>query len=88
MTRKHTPAFPELRAKIENAIAEAAQHQLDGADKREMVINTVVQWVDAKTQWPNTPAGIIAEAIDGPVIRLIVGVLVQEVYDATKADRP
>lgn len=87
-SRKRTPAFPALRAKIENAIAEAAQHQLDGADKREMVINTVVAWVDAKAQWPATPAGIIAEMVDGPVIRLLVAALVQEVYDAAKRDRP
>lgn len=85
---KRTPAFPALRAKIENAIAEAAQHQLDGADKREAVVNTVVRWLDDRTNWPHTPAGAIAEAIDGPAIRLVVGVLVQEVYDATKRERP
>lgn len=80
--------FPALRAKIENAIAEAAQHQLDGADRREMVVNTVVHWLDKEAHWPNTPAGIIAEMVDGPVIRLLVSALVQEVYDATKGDRP
>ena len=85
---KRTPPFPALRAKIENAIAEAAQHSLDGAEKREMVIHTVVRWLDDKAQWPNTPAGIIAEMVDGPVIRLLVAALVQEVYDATKRDRP
>jgi hypothetical protein len=85
---KRTPAFPALRAKIENAIAEAAQHHIDGADKREMVINAVVAWVDKRTSYPATPLGAIAEAFDGPVIRLLVAAIVQEVYDATKQDRP
>lgn len=82
------PKFPALRAKIENAISEAAKHHLDGADKREMVVTTVVRWLDDRTNWPHTPAGAIAEIVDGPVIRLLVTALVQEIYDATKGDRP
>lgn len=84
---KRTP-FPALRAKIENAIAEAARHELAGDEKRAMVVNTVVRWLDDRAVWPATPAGAIAEMVDGPIFRLLVEALVQEVYDATKEDRP
>ena len=85
---KRTPLFPALRAKVLEEIDRVAATTLDGADKRERVVDTVVAWVDARAKWPNTPAGIIAEMMDGPIIRLLVGALVQEVYDATREDRP
>lgn len=85
---KRTPLFPALRAKALEEIERIAATTLGGADKRERVVDAVVAWVDQRTSYPNTPAGIIAEMMDGPVIRLLVGALVQEVYEATRGDRP
>lgn len=67
-----------LRAIDREALRDIAIHQLEAGHSVEEVIDDIVETIDAIIPWSVIgPAGIVIEAIDGPiakaVARLIVG---------------
>lgn len=80
MSRKIRVPWKELR--------ELAEALLDGGVKAEDVTDEIAAAADALVDWSDVlpaPAGALAEAADGPVARLVAGVVVRAVQRRRKA---
>lgn len=73
----------KIREKAEEIVRSFAVENEDGAEKHERVVSNLSMWIDDQLKWGDGPVGRLAEQIDGVVIRLLVGVIVKEVYDRT-----
>lgn len=66
-------------------IAEAAKDLDPGEEKAKRVLDQLVRWIDEKLVFPATPAGLVAEALDGPVLRALLGGFVHAHYQRMRA---
>lgn len=73
-----TPKIADILAHINHThLREIAAHQLASGHSREEVIADVVATIDALIPWGVIgPAGVVIEAIDGPLATLIAGLIV------------
>lgn len=70
---------------VEALVDEAAKRtDLDGDGKRHLVTDQMIAKLDEQIEWPEGPVGRLAEAVDGPVLKALRGLveaLVQNAYD-------
>ncbi len=78
-------SWAEVEGRIEEKILGWATSQLSGEEKREKVIDEVVEFIDKKLVFGTGVAGLIAESVDGPVARALVSLVVQHAYDRLRA---
>lgn len=70
----------EVRERASDLIMEFASAKIGGPRKKKAVVRELAEWLDEKLVWGSGPVGRLAEAADGPVLRLILGLVVDEVY--------
>ncbi len=76
----------KLRVKVEEHIRAKALEELAGKQKHEQVVDEISEWADAQLTFGGGPIGRLAEALDGLVIKLLVGALVEETYERIKGE--
>lgn len=74
----------EVREKAEGLILEFATAKVGGPRKKKAVVRELAEWLDARLDFGTGPIGRLAEAADGPILRVILGLLVDEVYGTLK----
>jgi hypothetical protein len=82
---KNLPNQYQLREEIENAIKKIEVDVLPGHEKREIVVAGVVDWLDARLAFKG-PFGAVAELATDAVLRLVIGGLVQALFDRLRAN--
>jgi len=78
--------FPRLSPRaldvlIRREVRAAVGMNGDGEAKHRHVVRRVARQLDAALIWPGTPAGLLAEALDGPALELLIGAMVKAVYE-------
>jgi hypothetical protein len=68
----------------EKLILEAGDAPGAGHIKHKVVVDALTKAADAAMVWPPTPAGVVAEVLDGPAARLLLGAVVRHVYGRLK----
>lgn len=63
------------------AVAQQVGQNRTSKAKKHRATKQVCRAIDALLVWPRTPFGLVAEALDGPAVRLIAAI-VEEVYQA------
>lgn len=72
----------EIRQQAEDAILGFATAKIGGERKKKAVVRELSEWLDDRLTFGPGPVGRLAEAADGPVLRLILGLVVDEVYSS------
>jgi hypothetical protein len=76
----------EFKEKVIALILKVARENIPGEDKLEKVLDDIARWGDEQLKWSFLgPLGIAVEALDGMVIRQLIALPVQLVYDELKA---
>ena len=57
---------------------------LSGQKKRKTVLDALAKEADLALMWPKTPEGAALELVDGPVIRVLLGLMVEVAVQAVK----
>ncbi len=60
---------------------------VSGRERREWVIDQLVSEIDRAAVWPHTPAGQVAEHLDGEVARVLVEGIVHLAWESWRASR-
>jgi hypothetical protein len=71
----------DIRDFVADKVLWASGENKSGEEKHSLVVAAVVDWLDREVSFRG-PLAPIAEAASDVVIRLLVGTLVQEVYDS------
>lgn len=81
--RKISPR--DLHNKIRDAVITASTRALSDTEKFDHVLDAVTEWVDARLTWEWTgPLSGLFENLDGKVIRKLLAVAVEQVYQGMK----
>lgn len=72
----------QIKEHAENLILEFASAKIGGERKKKAVVRELSEWLDDRLNFGPGPIGRLAEAADGPVLRLILGLVVDEVYNS------
>lgn len=79
--------WADIEAKAREAVLRQVGEAIPGEAKADAAIDEVVKWADKELRWSFLgPVGIAIEAVDGPVIRAILRLVVQHAYDELKAE--
>lgn len=68
------------------AVLGMASKSGTGEERHVAAVAIVAKKVDSALVWPMTPAGLLAESLDGFVAKLLIGSIVKGAYDALKAE--
>lgn len=68
------------------AVLAMASEPGGGASKHNRAVDMAVSTLDDAFKWPKNPFGAVAEALDGHIVRLIIGGIVKHAYAALKSD--
>ena len=81
------PLDPKLlgREARRAVLAFAEVSGMDGAAKRRAAVERVALMVDAALVWPMTPIGRLAETLDGPAAKILLGAVVEHAYQDLKS---
>ena len=71
----------EVRSFAESAVRGLVREQIPGPDKHEAAVKQVAEFIDAKLEFGDGVIGSIAESLDGPAAKLLVGFIVKEAYE-------
>lgn len=74
------PGFEQIRVWAADLVREAALRPISGEEKRDEVVDKLVELIDKALKWGPGPAGRIAEWMDGRLARILLTPLVHEVY--------
>jgi hypothetical protein len=69
-----------LREKVEDLILDAAREAIPGPDKFKSVVRQAAAWAASQTKIP------VPDVIEAAFYRMILGGMVQAVYDLLKRD--
>jgi hypothetical protein len=83
---KRKPLIPKLNMGKLREFAKTTVHSLirdkaSGPEKHQLAVERLAQHIDDQMDFGDGAVGSIAEALDGPVARFLVGVLVKDAYD-------
>ena len=67
-------------------VMKLAESDKTGEEKHAEAVAIVARKVDAALVWPATPAGFVAEALDGVAAQILLGAIVKHAYNALKAE--
>ena len=67
-------------------VIQIAQTDCAGADKHARAVAAIARKIDAALIWPATPAGLVAEALDGIAARILLGAVIKHAYNALKSE--
>ena len=71
----------ELRKTAETTVKRLAVQKIGGPAKHKRAVREVAEWADDKLQFGDGPVGRVAESLDGPLLRLIIGAVVKQSFD-------
>lgn len=83
------PPVPKT-GRLARLIARRVEHYattssgLSGVEKREAIIDEVIEDLDDALRFPEGRVGQVAEALDGPVMRAILSGVVEHAYEVYK----
>jgi hypothetical protein len=78
---------PRQLGRMARAVVMAlAESNKPGAEKHAEAVAAVARKVDAALVWPATPAGFVAEAMDGVAAQILLGAVVKHAYNALKSE--
>ena len=67
-------------------VMKLAESGKTGEEKHAEAVAIVARKVDAALVWPATPAGLVAEALDGVAAQILLGAVVKHAYNALKSE--
>ena len=67
-------------------VMRLAESDKPGEKKHAEAVAIVARKVDAALVWPATPAGLVAEALDGVAAQILLGAIVKHAHDALKRE--
>jgi hypothetical protein len=70
----------QIKTHAEELILQFATAKIGGERKKKAVVRELSEWLDDRLTFGPGPIGRLAEAADGPVLRMILGLIVEEVY--------
>ena len=74
-----------LKANLDELIRAQVSSAIPGEEKMTIVVDEAVRWLDDQVRWGFLgPLALLAEAVDGPVLRLAVGLVADIVYGEMK----
>jgi hypothetical protein len=68
------------------AVIAATDVDGDGRDRHKAAVRMLARKIDQALRWPVSPLGLIAEAVDGPAARILLGAVVKHAYQALESD--
>jgi len=71
----------EVRGFAHRIVYGLIREKIPGEEKHDVAVKKVAAFIDERLEFGDGAVGSIAEALDGPVARLLVGVIVKESYD-------
>ncbi len=71
----------EVRSFANSAVRGLVREKIPGPDKHDAAVKQVAEYIDDKLKFGDGIVGSIAESLDGPVAKLLVGFIVKEAYE-------
>jgi hypothetical protein len=70
----------KLRETAETAIKGLALQKIGGQAKHKRAVKEVAKWADDQLTFGDGVVGRVAESLDGPLLKLIIGAVVKESF--------
>ena len=86
---KAAPELPhgfDLWREARCAVLAQVESDDAGAKKMAAALAEATRRIDKAIKWPPTPAGVLGETLDGPLIKLMLRATLQAAYNAIKAE--
>jgi len=78
--------WAHIRERAAELIRAQVGADVSGPEKMGAVIDELARWLDNELRFGPGPAGAIAEAFDGPVLRAVLGLFAQALYEELRQD--
>jgi hypothetical protein len=71
----------KVRDFAKKTVHSLIRNQSSGSEKHQIAVERVAQFIDEQIDFGDGAVGSIAEALDGPIARFLVGALVKDAYN-------